>query len=169
MDHDEQRRAHVVQEAKSDGPSPSNDSFLALLVKAVNSNPGGEIGITISVNGLIISGLVCSITTYFEEQAELIRRLGSAENELAKLFDWLAEQSQIHADVELAEGEDGTGADAAVGTLPDFIHMRAATVHAPGTNLSLPPVLWRGRLEHVSGWSIGNFSPKPQPHDRTAS
>jgi hypothetical protein len=79
------------------------------------------------------------MTSFFEEQAELIRQLGSAETaetryEFAKLFDWLAEQTtQARPKAEPGDGDEDAATEAAAEDLPEFIHLRAATVHAPGT------------------------------------
>lgn len=96
---------------ETDGRQPPKDPFLAILVKAVNEAPSWEFGVTLHVNGLIISGLLCSMTSFFEEQAELIRQLGSAETAearrgFAEIFDWLAEQSQSQPDIERADDDE---------------------------------------------------------------
>lgn len=118
-------------------------------MKAVNEIPGGEFGVTLHVNGVIISGLLCSMTSFFEEQAEMIRQLGSPDTAealqgFAKTFDWLAEQTQSQTDIEHAEGDETAASDTAGADLPGFIHLRAATVHAPGTNAvsARNPLAW---------------------------
>jgi hypothetical protein len=123
-----------------------------------------EIGVTLHVSGVIISGLLCSITSFFEEQAEVIRRLGSVENAearqgFAELYDWHADQTQTQPAIEPAEDGQAAETEEAGADLPDFIHLRAASVHAPGTDAVLPETLWRGRLDHVSGWSIAPTGP----------
>ena len=147
------------------------DPFLAILVQAINHTPGWEIGVILHVNGVTISGMLCSMTSFFREQAEIIRQTGSPETaevraSFAKTFDWLAEETEPRSAAEPAES-DGTGTDGE--DLPQFIHLRAATVHAPGADAPLPEILWRGRLGHVSGWSIGNFGPKPPPRSEYAT
>ncbi|HTS97026.1 MAG TPA: hypothetical protein VMI33_10430 [Streptosporangiaceae bacterium] len=164
----------AMQGKEADRRQPPKDPFLAVLVKAVNGAPGWEFGVTLHVNGLIISGLLCSMTSFFEEQAELFRQLGSAETAearqgFAEVFDALAEQSQSQPGIEHANGDQAVASDAPETDLPSFIHLRAATVHAPGTDAVLPETLWRGRLDHVSGWSIGNFGPKPPPRSRATA
>jgi len=159
---------------EADRPRLPRDAFLAILVQAVDHTPGMEIGVTLHVSGVIISGLLCSITSFFEEQAEVIRRLGSVETAearqgFAELYDWLADQTQTRPAIEPAEDGQAAETEEAGADLPDFIHLRAATVHAPGTDAVLPETLWRGRLDHVSGWSIGTFGPKPPPRSRAAT
>ncbi len=174
MPQNDEPETPAKQGAEPGGHQPSEDPFLAVLVNAVDQSPDWEIGVTLHVNGVIISGLLCSMTRFMEEQADIIRRLGSVEtvkarHEFAKLFDWLAEETQARPDTEHPGGDTVLETEAAGADLPDFIHLRAATVHAPGTDAVLPGTLWRGRLEHVSGWSIGSFGPKPPPRGRAAA
>jgi hypothetical protein len=84
-------------------------------------------------------------------------------------FDWLADQTQTRPGPEQAEGDEAAETEEAGADLPEFIHLRAATVHAPGTDAVLPETLWRGRLDHVSGWSVGNLGLKPPPRSRAAT
>jgi hypothetical protein len=174
MNHNDEPQTPAKQDAEADRQRLSKDAFLAILVQAVDHKPGWEIGVTLHVNGVIISGLLCSVTSFFEEQAEMIRRLGSAETAearegFARVFDWLADQTQTRPGTEQAEGDEAAETEEAGAYLPEFIHLRAATVHAPGTDAVLPENLWRGRLDHVSGWSVGNLGPKPPPRSRAAT
>ena len=142
-------------------PRPPKDTLLALLVQGVDKYPGdGAIGITLHVNGVIISGLLCSMTSFFEKQAEFIRRTVTPEGEgggFADIFDWLAKESRSQPPDAQTEGSEDDETETAKDDLPGFIHLRAATVWAPRANGDLPETLWRGRLDHVSGWSIGTF------------
>jgi hypothetical protein len=40
----------------------------------------------------------------------------------------------------------------------NFVHLRDAQVFTSGDDRPLPKTLWRGRLSHVSAWSIGSYS-----------
>jgi hypothetical protein len=163
MSQNDQLEPQAEQDAEADGHYPPKDPLLAILVQGVN-NSEWQFGVTLHVNGVIISGMLCSMTSFFKEQAEMIRQLGSPETaegrqSFATIFDELAED--VHVDTGARDGDDD--AVALRSNLPGFIHLRAATVQAPGTDAVLPETLWRGRLDHVSGWSIGNFIPKPPP------
>jgi hypothetical protein len=169
MTHDGEPQTPAEHGAKVEGRRPAKDPLLAILVKSIDSL-GAEISVTLHVNGVIISGMMCSIKSFFEEQAEMIRQLAPAgDGGFAEAFDWLAGQIEAQPSTEHAgEDAEATEIEAAGADLPDFIHLRAASVHAPGTTAVLPETLWRGRLEHVSGWSIGTFGPKPPPRSGTA-
>jgi hypothetical protein len=80
----------------------------------------------------------------------------------------LSQDSEGEVDLGGASTEqpDGTGTegkpddDAATTTFNRvmYIHLRDATVFAPGAQPTLAKTLWRGRLSHVSGWSLGQLS-----------
>ena len=132
-----------------------------MLVKSFGNMPGTEIGITLHVSGEIVSGLMIPLTDYLDEMAALVRDNGSPESAaarggLAEVFSLAAAESRPAADADLAELID-------TAPEPAFIHLRQATVHAPGSDAVLPATLWRGRLDHVSGWSLGNFGYKLPP------
>ena len=142
--------------APSDKPSP--DPLLAVFVRSINQFPEYEIGVTLHVNGLIISGVMISMTSYFERLASWLRNAG-AEG-YAEVFDWLHQEttfpSRDGAPSESDEEMSDPGSTA-------FIHLRDANAWGPDGAHSLAPVIWRGRLDHVSGWSIGTFSGSPAP------
>jgi hypothetical protein len=174
MNHAAEPEKPAEQDNGAHDHRPPRDPYLASLVKLVDDNPGWEIGLTLHVNGVIVSGLLCSMISFFEEQAEIIRQPGQAETAegrlwFAEVFDSVVNEIKGWADAKHVDEEKGEETGAALGDLPAFIHLRAATVHAPGTDAVLPEVLWRGRLDHVSGWSIGNLGPKSLRQSRTAA
>lgn len=161
----EQLPTPAEQDATTTTSQAPRDPFLALLVRFMNGHPGNEMGVTLHVNGVIISGMMCSMSSFFDEQADVIRRSSSGRSaedieDFAKAFDWLSEQSLTQSGDDQAKDGEVDETEAAESDLPEFIHLRAATVHAPGTDAVLPETLWRGRLEHVSGWTLGNFGRK---------
>jgi hypothetical protein len=172
MSHEDELEEGTEQVGKTGySQKPPKDPLLAVLVKYVDKTPGWEFGLTLHVNGVIVSGMLCAMTSFFEEQANLIREYAPPENgegqrEFAKSFDYLAEESRPGSSDDQVSDRDVAESEGNEDPLPGFIHLRAATVHAPGTDAVLPEMLWRGRLDHVSGWSIGNFGPKPPPRSR---
>lgn len=86
--------------------NPSTDPLLAVLVKGINQFPEQEIGVTFHVNGLIISGVMISMTNYFERLASWLREAG-AEG-YAEVFDWLHQESTPpSADAAASESDKG--------------------------------------------------------------
>jgi hypothetical protein len=131
------------------------DLVLGALVASVGRIDGLEIGITLHVSGVIVSGLMISAASFFDHVGKQIAESGTAAEaadraEFGSIFTGIADLIR-----EGAEGDDEDG-----GAVPAYIHLRAATVHAPGAGDCLPAALWRGRTAHVSGWSIGNYGSK---------
>lgn len=128
-------------------PPEASDPFLNILVQAAEG--GMEAGLTLHVSGVVVSGRMVSMARYLAEMSALI---GQSNTALAEGF------------AELAAGlPDPVSADLAfMDQMPtlDFIHLSGARIHAAGTMLAdHPPMLWRGRLDHVSGWSLGTLIP----------
>jgi hypothetical protein len=134
------------------------DPALTALVRAVdNVSHGFEVSVTLHVCGVLVCGLMISGRTYFELLQDVLRQADA---------DFLSGWTDAFADRFPAgvSHEDAAGNDAPPSKEPPtgFVHLRAATVHAPGAT-PLPDMLWRGRLAHVSGWSIGTYTEKPPP------
>jgi len=77
MDRSDESQIPAEQGAKPHGDRLPKDPLLAILVQGINRFPGNEIGVILHVNGVIVSGMLCSMTSFFEANAELIRRVGS--------------------------------------------------------------------------------------------
>lgn len=133
----------------------SIDWFLRILVKTVNKN-GGEIGLTLNVGGVIISGLLCSGNDYFHQFGDTF---GNAlyPNDKEKSDD-IAKSYHLLGDNIYPVGQDKCDEDESKIT---FIHMREAFFYSPqgGTiPTSAQGILWRGKLADVNGFSLGCFS-----------
>lgn len=135
------------------------DGILRFLVDIINRSPGLEISVTLHVSGVIVSGLLMSGKSYFEAlQAQMISRAGDDPHDLRRVMgEALGSFAEPYAEIA-GRSEEEHEKD----TSPTvYAHMRAATIHAPGATQSLHQDLWRGRLSHVSGWSLMNFETKP--------
>ncbi len=124
------------------------DPLLAILVEAANKFDA-DIGLTLYVSGTVVSGILVSGKRFFELMADWLTAEGaqgladSLARPIAELFR--------RPDAEPADDEhDGL-------SQPDYIHLRAAQVFTSGNDRPLPETLWRGRLSHVSGWSLGTM------------
>lgn len=72
----------------------------------------------------------------------------------------LEEISQSHSTNNAApNGDDNEEEEEEekVTTIPVCIHLRGTTVWTPGVTQPISAGLWRGRLSHVSAWSLGNL------------
>jgi hypothetical protein len=122
-----------------------------------------EFGVTLHVSGIIISGTLISFGTYLKSVAESVRMMNAppghetGAESFAASFDHLYEEYQAGI-AEFSSRASGGEDDLPSGQPWDpYIHLRDAVVWAPGAQPTLPKTLWRGRLSHVSAWSIGTF------------
>jgi hypothetical protein len=138
------------------------DRFLMTLVELVNDAGELEIGMTLHVSGVIVSGLLISDRRYFELLNEAVQPGGSQESAGLReaLGDALTDQAESDRAAEFSTETDSEQAALEL-FLTSYIHMRNAEVHAPGGPGRLAPALWRGRLSHVSGWSVGVLGGRP--------
>ncbi len=133
------------------------DDVLRVLVALVNDLKEIELGVTLHVSGTIVSGVLVSYRTYWEAVGTWLRGIGSPG---AQAFGdaFTAAILGTNADPEAEQGDSGAEADQdKTAPPPHHIHLRDAVVWAPGADPTLPKTLWRGRLSHVSAWSIGAF------------
>ena len=141
-------------DAAENGRPNTTDWFLQAIIETYVTS-GVEMGLTLTIGGSVVSGLLISGKTYFRE-----------------LKDFLMESSQQEGDIfeTLANDFGALGphiydkpSDATDEWKPDpisFIHLKAARFHAPGQR-GMPlknGFLWRGRLEAVDAFSLGSFA-----------
>jgi hypothetical protein len=117
---------------------------------------------TLHVSGVIVSGLLISGQRYFELLNEAVQTAGSQETAGLRetLGDALTDVAESYRAPEF-NAETNPEQVASYSLLTSNIHMRNAEVHAPGGPGHLAPTLWRGRLSHVSGWSLGVLGSRP--------
>lgn len=138
------------------------DPVLVHLASHLERAPKSEYGLTLTVRGTIISGIMISPQAYSKAVGEQFRNgLGGHERGLGwdVLFDAIAEA----ADDRAAAFEASFAADdrEKMREIPDpeFIHLREAHVlMASGMQPNgSGSMWWRGRLADVEGWSPGTL------------
>jgi hypothetical protein len=126
----------------------SVDWFLQRLVSIVNES-GVEFGITLVVSGSIVSGRLVSGKKYFETFAKEFSD-PMAEDSRASVYQAFAQYGEIYSSSE------GEGSDTPP---PQFIHLLDSRCYFPGNQLpSNRGVAWRGKINAVSGFSLGQLS-----------
>jgi hypothetical protein len=131
-------------------PAPQADWFLDLLVKMAHD--GMEVGVTLLVEGFLVSGILVSGPKYFENiGAEFAAALSAQGQEGAESF------KQTFAQIGDFSKPPADNSDA-----PPFayIHLKDARFfHNSGQPIPANhAVWWRGRLSEVAGFIIGNIS-----------
>lgn len=127
------------------------DWFLQSLVKLANGIPALEIGITLQVSGMLVSGSLVSGARYFEGFSEEFSSAFTDDGIADSIKDSYNKFSELYP-----SGEDKNISSPP----PQFIHLKNArffnTAGSPiPTNRG---VWWRGRVSEVGGFSIGSLS-----------
>jgi hypothetical protein len=163
------------------------DFLLSDLISMLVNRFGVQIGITLMVRGMIVSGMLVSereylteLSKYFQDQAkDAIKELMAAapKNEMRKMlkeaeeawdFTYLTED--VYRDDD--EDDDDEDEDDEFGPPPDFseirhLHLKDVEIIFPAPGLeffqSRIPT-WRIRLSSVDGWLVGrSVSQMPFP------
>lgn len=125
----------------------SVDWHLQKLVALANES-GLEMGLTLVLGGSVVSGTLISGRKYFEAFGkEFADAWNGADPER------LRESFASHGEIYDYEDADNV-------PLPQYLHLQGARVHFPGGNIpSNRGVLWRGKINAVSGFCLGSLSP----------
>jgi len=136
------------------------DDLLKALVM-VPERTSLEIGITLNVNGLLVTGFMISQQTYFDELTEQInsnKTDSETQSSLSKFFGELK-------DTLLAKSaSDGN-------YFAPFIHLRDVKIY-PSEGKGMPTfghALWRGDIRAVNGFSLGEMAPAQINNSHTPS
>ncbi|MFH9615309.1 hypothetical protein ACH4MM_16570 [Streptomyces pratensis] len=146
----------------------TTDHVLTQLVRLVNGS-SYEFSITLMVNGQTVTGKLISSKKWFELQAETLKASTQAEegepglhsifegwaNSTGEYNDELKQVQEALDDVELPDRYMKAVVEAEVPI--GFIHLEDARVVDPNGFLPAEGVSWRGRMEHVSGWNLGEL------------
>lgn len=117
-------------------------------------NQGAELTITLTVGGAYVTGTLTSGKRYFEELGKAVATASQDPDDMA---EWLGETWKGYA--SLYEKPD----DAPDEWQPHpvaYVHLRNARYIAPG-GAQMPdiPILWRGKLSSIDGFSLGAIEP----------
>lgn len=134
-------------------PITDRDAFLAAWVEITNNNPGVDTSVTLLVGGLIVTGMLISITAYHKALGESFAA-STADPELQRTW---RETFAGMADSYKPQPPDATV------PLPYYVHLRDARVmRADGQMIPHNGgVVWRGRLTAVDAWWFGSMESRP--------
>lgn len=128
----------------------SVDWFLQSLVSVVNRSDL-ELGITLVVGGSIVSGRLVGGKKYFEAFAKEFSDAWPEGSQEA-IYQEFAQHGEIYSPGE--EGDEGA-------TPPQFLHLLDSRCFFADNQLpSNRAVPWRGKINAVSGFSLGQLSTK---------
>ena len=130
----------------------SVDWYLQKLVALVNGSQL-EFGVTLYVNGSVVSGRLIGGKKYFEEFAKEFTGAYPGSSESKESI-----RAAFASNGDIYDREEGDGEDLPP---PQFIHLADARCFSGGGS-AIPNrgVLWRGKINSVSGFSLGQLSPE---------
>lgn len=126
------------------------DWFLETFINIVNGSKGMEIGMTLTVGGNIVSGLLVSGEVYFELVAQTMSDNFSEENGRGSIYEAFAAHGHLYREKEMEIAKNTEGYS------PTYFHLIDAHHIFPGAQIPTEEgVVWRGKISDVSGFSIG--------------
>jgi hypothetical protein len=135
--------SHVITE-------PVLDLYLRMLISLLERDGShrSSMPITLTTNGGVVYGDLITREAWKAVWAEQMETATGVGVEAVKTFP-----DDIDAAIDQVSAEEGEGRPEDDG-MRYFVHLKNATVFVPGMNqLSMPS--WRGRLDSITGWSIG--------------
>jgi hypothetical protein len=129
------------------------DWFLQTIVDYTRN--GIEAGITLTLQGQLVSGTIISAARYHDLFAD---QFASAfpEDQRASMAETMRGYKRMYG--AAAEPGDATEEEQADVPLPNYIHLRDATIWTGSGRFPSPPGLWRGKAAAVAGFSLGTLS-----------
>jgi hypothetical protein len=112
-----------------------------------------ELGITLNLDGLLVTGFIISQAAYFEQLTAGIRETKADDEMKAMLEDFLTQLKQPIVESTADQG-----------VFPRFVHLRDAKLYpSEGQGMpSLGSTLWRGDIDSVSGFCLGEMYSSPR-------
>lgn len=149
--HEPREATPPTEPARVEDINTAPDPTLVMVVALIDAAKTLEIGMTLHVSGVVISGVLVSETSFGEYLRDWLTQIGGPEvgESVTRLAASLSSLREAESP-EVAELEDELSGGGAW-----FIHLRDAKVFTSGSDRPLPGMLWRGRLSHVSAWSPG--------------
>jgi hypothetical protein len=133
--------------------------YLLHLYVGFDDDADGSIGVTVTSNGIVVSGIAVSRKAWIEGNLQLIREGGGEENGSAASLEKL--WAMMIDDAEKLRKKRRKR------KLPlparRYIHLKDARIGSPGDFYNVP--FWRGNLDDISGWALGSTNPPLERDD----
>ncbi|MBA3978894.1 MAG: hypothetical protein H0X50_12040 [Nitrosopumilus sp.] len=126
-----------------------NDGLLEFLITKVEETGIGA-GLTLCVNGSIITGNLIKSRIYYDKMIEMYdfdKDQLTAKNaeELAKWNDYYAQYVSFINELKRQENQQNL----------KYIYLEHVTFRNVNSNIPIQAIVWRGKLSAVDGFSIG--------------
>lgn len=140
----------------TDGTVERKDWYLDVVLTVAHGGSDqhseGLVGLTVTSNGAVVSGLAISRSAWIAGVAEQYQNSGASETAtaIAETFDLLHNNA-------VNEASRRRDADLPTATRK-FLHMRDARIGTGSDYIQLP--YWRGSLVDITSWALGSWNPK---------
>ncbi len=126
-----------------------NDGLLEFLITKVEETGIGA-GITLCVNGSIITGNLIKSRIYYDKMIEMYdfdenQQTAKNAEELAKWNDYYAQYVSFINELKRQENQQNL----------KYIYLEHVTFRNVNSNIPIQVIVWRGKLSAVDGFSIG--------------
>jgi hypothetical protein len=138
-------------QSKKTSPTIQRDPMLQALAEVAERSTL-ELGVTLNVKGLIITGFIISQSTYFDALIEGLNNVKQDHTVKESLLEFLSGLKD-----KLASPTDEQNLQ----KYPNFIHLRNVKIY-PSEGRGMPTygdALWRGLIESVDGFALGEMVP----------
>lgn len=133
---------------------PRGGDFLLEHMVRMADETGIEVGITLYVGGLVVSGLLTSGDAFVHWAGDYFERArGPAESRQA-LSDFMKRTDHGQPPTEGGQ-DDGKLTEEEVTQGTGYIHLRAARVFESDGPVTQEGTWWRGRLDRIDGFHFG--------------
>jgi hypothetical protein len=141
----------VLEEVGTSSPGMP-DPLLVFLVNQIEQ-VNGEVGITLWVQGGIISGKLISLGQYMRRSMTALKRMQHTSLAAERVFlDGVIDAFETQSATRPAHTEVD-----AQGPLPQYLQLQNAVLIAGEATRSLGAV-WRGRIDAINAWMLGNVT-----------
>ncbi len=136
---------------KRSASAAQKDPMLQALAEVPERSPL-ELGVTLNVKGLLITGFIISQVTYFESLVSGLNNTSQDSEIKESLAEFLSGLKEKLADQPKEQYSQ---------EYPQFIHLRNVKIY-PSEGQGMPTygdALWRGSLDSIDGFSLGEMVP----------
>lgn len=126
------------------------DHFLQYLVSLINGIGNAEMGITLTVGGSVVSGMLISGDKYFEEfSTAFAAGFGEADESTQNIKSSVNRFGDKYRNDRASEDSVEP---------PVYIHLKKAKHYSAAGAIPRQHVIWRGKISAVDGFSLGIMS-----------
>lgn len=122
---------------------------------------GIEIGVTLQVGGLLVSGTTTSGADFLENLGESLSeaaaRAGDKFKVLSETFKNMYEKQAQKLYPKIIPEELNSSEEKQIATEPAFIHLKSVAIWADSQNSPIQVKYWRGKLGSVDAWFFGTI------------